>query len=351
MFRWLKNRPTSLSKRQRVQCRTTLERLEARECLSTAVSLVGNSLNIVGDAAANNVAVVLRDGVNDISVTADNVNRHFSSLQVQNMNVDLKGGDDKLFMQLGNDNDPSAFMFDPKNIVVNLGDGADSAQFWFGGLGLPNRVISTNVNITVNAGAGNDELIANFGEMQHGTLNLTALMGTGDDNAFAGVWGNIDTGATVKLNLQGQDGNDTLNTWETYNGGYDNVNIAPGALFDINVNGGAGNDQLNMTYGGNVRGNLQIRQDGGIGNDSIKGDLHLQWPSTGAVDAVFSGGDGRDGLEMDLYGSASVLRALIDGGAGFDRATSVGNVQIINANELIWPIGTTTGTIATFALR
>ncbi len=41
---------------------------------------------------------------------------------------------------------------------------------------------------------------------------------------------------------------------------------------------------------------------------------------------------------MDLYGQATTTRALIDGGSGFDRATKTGNVQIINANELVFPV-------------
>jgi hypothetical protein len=124
------------------------------------------------------------------------------------------------------------------------------------------------------------------------------------------------------------------------------VNIAPGGLLDINVGGGAGNDTMNMTYGGTVLGKLQIRQDGGAGNDNISGDLHLQPGSTGAVDAIFSGGDDRDTLRMEVYGFASAQRTLIDGGAGWDHASSVGNVQIINANDYPVVVGTTTGTLS-----
>jgi hypothetical protein len=320
--------------------RLTIQPLENRECMSTTVILAGHTLNIVGDDSANNVAVVFRDNINDIEVQADGVTQHFSSIQVKTMNINLKGGDDQLTMQLGAFGDASAALFDAKNISINLGDGNDSAQIWFGGLDMPNRVITANLNMTVNGGAGNDEVTGNFGEMQHGTLNFKVLGGAGDDNAFAGLWGNIDTGATVHFNLQGQDGNDTLNTYETYNSGYDHVNIAAGALLDINVNGGAGDDQMYMTYGGTVLGNLRVRQDGGDGNDRVRGELHIADGSTGVMDAVYMGSAGRDVLRMELYGEARVSRALIDGGSGFDFATKVGDVAIIHSNELVLPIVT-----------
>ncbi len=277
MLRRAKNRATTSAKQHP---RLAVEPLESRECMSTTVGLTGHTLNIVGDNTANNVTVVFRDNVNDLLVQADGVESHFSSIQVRNINISLKGGDDQLIMQLGEFGDPSAALFDAKTVAINLGDGDDTAQIWFGGLDMPNRVISTNLNITVNGGAGHDEVTGNFGEMQYGTLKFNVLSGAGDDNSFAGLWGNIDTGAKVYFNLQGQDGNDQLNTWETYNGGYDRINVAAGALLDINVNGGAGNDQLNMTYGGTILGKLRIRNDGGAGNDQVHGDLHVQAGST-----------------------------------------------------------------------
>ncbi|HWG43779.1 MAG TPA: hypothetical protein VN688_13465 [Gemmataceae bacterium] len=346
------------SQRQRAPFRPAVEELETRQCPSATVGLVGNTLNITGDNSNDTVKVFLRDNVNDIQVMSNPIvlnlgmySRtiwhvdHFNSAQVQNININLQGGDDNLTVEEGLDSDASAVLFNPKNISINLGDGANQALLLFGGLEVPNRVISTNLNINVIGGAGADDVTAHFGRVQSGAVNYSAFLGGGDDSGFAGVWGNIDTGASLKIDLEGQDGNDNLYTFETYNGNYDQVNIAAGALLDINVNGGAGNDTMNMTYGGTVLGKLRIRQDGGSGNDSISGDLHLQPGSTGAVDAVYSGDDGWDGLRMEVYGSASAQRALIDGGTGWDRATSVGDVQIINANEFPVVVAPTAGTL------
>ena len=347
---------------QRAKVRPAIEELETRQCPSATVGLVGNTLNITGNDSADTVKVFLRDNVNDIQVMYNPVTidfggytrtiwqiNHFSSTQVQNININLNGGDDNLTVEAGLDSDASAVLFDPKNIAINLGEGSNEALLLFGGLNLPNRVISTNLNVTVTGGSGIDDVTAHFGRVQSGVVNYNAFLGAGDDSGFAGVWGPIDTGAALHINLQGQDGNDSLFGFETYNstvGSYDQVNIAPGGLLDINVGGGAGNDTMNMTYGGTVLGKLQIRQDGGAGNDNISGDLHLQPGSTGAVDAIFSGGDDRDTLRMEVYGFASAQRTLIDGGAGWDHASSVGNVQIINANDYPVVVGTTTGTLS-----
>jgi hypothetical protein len=346
---------TPLGQRHRAYFRPTIEGLETRDCPSTTVGLVGNTLNIVGDNSADNVQVTLRDNINDIQVKSNPVTitlpgggkltnwqfNHFSSTQVQNININLNGGDDNLRMQMGDPVDPftgggdhSGVLFDPKNISINLGEGANQTILRFGGLDFPNRVISTNLNVTVTSGSGKDDVIASFGEVQSGTVNFNAFLGGGDDYGGVDAFGNIDTGAALHINLQGQDGNDNLQTREDINHGYNTVDIAAGALLDINVGGGAGNDTLYTEYGGAVLGKLRIRQDGGDGLDGISGKLHLpQTGSTGAVDTVFMGGSGFDILHMEVYGQASAQRALIDGGGSFDFATSVGDVQIINANE------------------
>lgn len=358
MFRFFKDSPASTVKRHASKSRLAVEGLESRALMSATVSLVGHTLTITGDNGVDTVSVTFRDTVDDIEVDSNPLTftlpngrtvtkfqaDHFSSSQVRNINIDLKGGDDNLSMSLGNvyapevglNGDSAMTLFDAKTMVINLGDGNDEADLHFGGsvAGFANRYIAANLNITVNAGAGNDTVNANFGELQHGTLTYKANLGAGDDHGFAGVWGSIDAGTAAHINLQGQDGNDTLGTFETYASNYDTVNIAAGALLDISVSGGAGNDSLGLTYGGNVLGKLKIREDGGDGSDTIGGDIHLAGVSTGVVDVVYTGDNGTDYMSMELYGAATSTRALIDGGGGIDWATGVGNVQIIHANEL-----------------
>src|SRR5205085_229725 len=107
------------------------------------------------------------------------------------------------------------------------------------------------------------------------TLSYNVLLGSGNDEGFAGLWGSVDGGATVKIGLHGEAGNDSLNVFATYVTGYDQVNIGFGGLLDIGLNGGDGNDHLNTTYGGIDRGTLRVREDGAAGNDQVSADIHL----------------------------------------------------------------------------
>ena len=102
MFHWLKNRAAAPGGRRRERSRLGVEALETRDCPSTTVALAGNTLNIVGDASADQVQIFLRDNVGDIQVMSNprqiispfggsltiwQIN-HFSSLQVQNIAIE-----------------------------------------------------------------------------------------------------------------------------------------------------------------------------------------------------------------------------------------------------------------------
>jgi hypothetical protein len=327
--------------KRKAKKRTTrlgVEALDRRDTPSTGVALSGNVLNIVGDDAANAVQIAVIDATNQVRVQADGHTFTFASDQVHKINVNLKGGDDDLQVQLGAGGESAVTMTRAKTFDVNLGDGNDSARFTFGGLGLANRVIAAPLAITVHAGNGDDYVVGNFGEVRS-ALTYKALMGAANDEAFGGLWGKVGPGAAVKFDLHGEAGNDTLNTFATYVNDYDQVDIAFGATLDIGLSGGDGNDHLGTTYGGFDRGTLRVREDGGAGNDQVQADIHLNTikflPSFGTADVVLRGGSGFDNMELDVTGRAATHRFLIDGGTGFDRAKGTPNVEIINANELI----------------
>ena len=327
--------------KRRATARLAVEGLDRRDNPSTAVALSGSTLNIVGDNGANSVQVALIDATNQVRVTADGHSFTFASDQVQAINIDLKGGNDDLTVQLGTGGEPAVTLTRAKAINVNLGDGDDSANFFFGGLGVPGRVIAADLNVTVHAGAGNDSVIGNFGETR-AALTFNGFMGTGDDASFVNLWGPIGNGAAVKIGLHGEAGNDSMGVFATYVNGYDQVNIGGGGLLDIGLNGGDGNDKLDTTYGGIDRGTLRVREDGAAGNDKVTAEIHLVRPPftlfpTGVSDVVLRGGSGFDNLELDVFGKAHKFRALIDGGSGFDHAKGTDNVQIVNANELHLP--------------
>jgi hypothetical protein len=328
---------------KRPTTRLSVESLDRRDNPSTTVALSGHTLNIIGDNGANSVQIALVDATNQVLVHADGHDFQFASSQVQNVNVNLKGGDDSLSVQLGLGNESAVSLTQAKSFAINLGDGADSAQFFFGGLNVPGRVIAANLGIVVHAGNGDDSVIGNFGETK-ASLTFQTFMGAGNDESFGGLWGKLDAGAAVKLDFHGETGNDSLNTFATFVNDYDQVDIDGGASLDIGLNGGDGNDTINTTYGGTDHGKLKVREDGGNGNDHVTADIHLIQPRlilfpVGESDVVLRGGSGFDGLELDVYGRAAKFRAQIDGGSGIDHAKGTSNVQIINANELSGVIG------------
>src|SRR5262245_22867547 len=77
------------------QVRPGVEGLESRWCPATTVGLVnGNTVTIRGDDAVNQVAIIQDDSVNTVTVLADGQAHVFTSSQVLQFDVDLKGGDD-----------------------------------------------------------------------------------------------------------------------------------------------------------------------------------------------------------------------------------------------------------------
>jgi hypothetical protein len=327
--------------KRRATTRLGVEALDRRDNPSTGVTLSGTTLNIVGDNGANSVQVAIVDATDQVLVTADGHSFAFASDQVQAININLKGGNDDLTVQLGTGIEPAVSLTRAKAMNVSLGDGDDSANFVFGGLGVSGRVIAADLNVTVHAGAGTDSVIGNFGETK-AALTFNTFMGTGDDASFLNLWGPIDAGAAVKIGMHGEAGNDSMGVFATYVNDYDQLNIGAGALLDIGLNGGDGNDRLDTTYGGIDRGTLRVREDGAAGNDKVTAEIHLVRPPftlfpIGVSDVVLRGGSGFDNLELDVFGKAHKFRAEIDGGTGFDHATGTSNVQIINANELIVP--------------
>lgn len=335
--------------RRRPTPRLGVEALDRRDNPSTGVALSGTTLNIIGDNGANSVQVAIVDATDQVLVKADGQSFAFASDQVQAININLKGGNDDLTVQLGTGAEPAVSLTRAKAIAVSLGDGDDSANFVFGGLGVSGRVIAANLNVTVHAGAGNDSVIGNFGETK-GALTFNTFMGTGDDQSFLNLWGPIDAGAAVKIGMHGEAGNDSMGVFATYVNDYDQLNIGAGALLDIGLNGGDGNDRLDTTYGGIDRGTLRVREDGAAGNDKVTAEIHLVRPPftlfpIGTSDVVLRGGSGFDNLELDVFGKAHKFRAEIDGGTGFDHAAGTSNVQIINANELHLPPFTPPGGI------
>jgi hypothetical protein len=306
-----------------------VEVLENRTCMSCVVTTTdgGHTLVITGDGSANNVAIEVNDVANTLTVTCDGESSTYTSSSITKLMVDLKGGNDNLWMGLA----PGSHNAFTKKAIITLGAGDDTAtlDFWHG-IG-EDVLLQGSLDIEVYGNSGADVLDADFGHKHGGSLKLYASLGAGEDQAFARMWGDITGGADVLFDLRGGSDNDLLNTWNTYDNAesaYGAIDITHDSSFTINLKGGSGADQLFGTYAGELDGDLVIRMAGGDGNDTIKmaqsdnGGIHLADGSSGSVDAIFTGGTGNDymavTLNEDPNGNVDLLNALMDGGSGFD---------------------------------
>lgn len=345
MFRSLFNL-FSPAPRSRVknQPRLQLETLEDRMTPSCVVftSNAGTTLNIVGDNADNDVAIVQNDNLNTLSVMCDGVPHSFSSTGITKINVDLKGGNDDFWYGLANGTN---FKF-AKQVDLKLGADNDTATFdMWQGIGVP-CTVGSNLNIALDAGTGDDEVDADFGGKRGGILTFQANMNEGNDICRARMWGDLGAGAIVLFDLQGGIGNDTLSTWNTYDNAvssYGSIDIGAGCEFSISLKGGAGQDNLYLTYAGKVNGHLHIIVDGGADTDMLSackadgGGIYVQPGSTGHVDAKFLGGAGDDEIKLEVLdnsGGSALVSALGDGGIGIDHLSRSLNVSSLN-NEWV----------------
>lgn len=309
--------------------RLGIEALEDRSCMSCIVSTTdgGHTLNITGDGAANDVQIAIDDVANTLTVICDGQMSNYTSSAITKIKVDLKGGDDIFWMGLA----PGSHNAFTKKAIITLGAGDDTANldFWHG-IDQP-ALLQGSLDIEVYGYSGADVLDADFGWKHGGSLTLYASMGSGDDQAFARMWGDITGGADVNFDLHGGAGNDLLSTWNTYDNAehsYGAIDVTHDSSFTINLVGDAGNDQLNGLYAGELDGDLVIRMDGGKGNDSITmaqsagGGIYLAAGSHGTVDAIFTGGADNDymavTMKIDANSNVNIVNALMNGGAGYD---------------------------------
>src|SRR5262245_31224530 len=106
-----------------------LEALESRTC-PTTVRLIGDTLRILGDQAANNVRIVQNLDNDTIKVTYDRAGgmktQTFAATQIVALNVNLKGGDDHLQYKMQTKLDQQL------SLKIDLGTGKDDARLNFG---------------------------------------------------------------------------------------------------------------------------------------------------------------------------------------------------------------------------
>lgn len=326
----------------------SMEGLEARWCPSATVGLQNGILTITGDDNANIVQIVQNDNQNKLTVIADGVQTDFASDQVLKVVANLKGGDDLLTYQLGGGSDFKK----AKDIQIDLGAGNDRANLDFASNGAGGQAeIEKNLNINVLGQAGNDQLDAFFGKVENVAVNLTGNMGFGDDKFFAELKGDLDFAAKVKIDME--DVNNVVLPIGGLNrvvllGGNDqfrvkadaDVDIDDNAALDVTLKGFDGIDNLSVTTRGEVDGQLKVLLDGEDGGDLVLADITLDAGSDGTVDAKVLGGNDNDIVALRIIdnsnGQASLVQALLDGGAGDnDGCVKTANVLDINCEVVV----------------
>ncbi len=305
---------------------TGFEQLEDRRLNAVTAELLNGALIITGDDQANLVAIERRnyvrsitgafglitgfEQVNDIVVRAKDAYSRFAAMDVNQIQVDLKGGDDVLGYEsgakLGGYGSPTAMFLD-KPATLSLGEGNDRCSLAFGS-------VFSNVFIDVIAGDGDDSLQARFGTVD-GPLAVTASMGSGNDRATMELVGDIREAATFRL--FGDGGNDDLELLATRS--YTNRRGAwldPGSVLNVHLSGGAGDDSLYFDYRGILGGQISLQVSGEAGEDRAWASLSLQAGSGGSLHARVWDGDSDDWFTVRLHelsGRAKVEFEVISG--------------------------------------
>jgi len=316
--------------RQGAAFRPRLERLERRDCPSCTVFQKEETLVILGDEGANQIAIAdTREG--DIVVTCDVGDPHrFSGVN----RIDLRtlGGDDEITATFNNPPDP-VFHF-----RADLGAGNDrlSISGFDPQPDPPLRLLSFDIH----AGGGDDEIAARF-SCPSDHFHFRADLGGGDDRLsisgfdpqpdppLASVEFDIRAGAgddEVLFDLGGAEINGRFLV--SAHGGLGNDRLSFGAIIPcvlpegelrIALDGGAGDDLIDVAMAGlEIEGGLlALEVHGGIGNDHlIVGIVPCVLPESEARIGIF-GGAGDDLIEMSLTGLENEGRLLLEAAGGF----------------------------------
>lgn len=184
---------------------------------------------------------------------------------------------------------------DKDNLVIKAGDGNDTVTVGKG----------VTVKLTIDGGDGNDNLQGGDGDdtITGGKGNDTIEAGAGDDTVDGGDGRDYINGSKGKDKLAGGNGNDVIyggDDADTIDGG-DGDDYLEGSKGNDTLTGGAGNDVLS----------------GGIGDDTLKG---------GDGNDVIYAGEGKD----DIYGEKGSNKIFSQTGDADDsKAKGVKNTVIV----------------------
>lgn len=293
-----------------------LEQLERRDCPSCTVFQKEQTLFILGDEAANQIAIAdTREG--GIAVSCDRgETERFTG--VNRIELRTQGGDDEI---------TATFQTPPEPVFefrAQLGAGNDRLSI--SGFDPQPDPPLRSVEFDIRAGEGDDTIAATFACPADPTnFHFSADLGAGNDRLDIN-WFDPQPdppGRAVRFDIAGGEGNDDV----TFNMGGITIN----GQFVMNVNGGDGNDSWTMNLGDlMINGEFVMDASGGAGDDAliVRAILPCVSPE-GQVRFGLDGGAGNDRLGVLVNGagdedggSAQILGTLqldLHGGGGDDR--------------------------------
>ncbi|HMC66303.1 MAG TPA: hypothetical protein VKI65_15305, partial [Gemmataceae bacterium] len=203
-----------------------LEALEDRSCPSCTTNLVGNTLTVLGDQAANTIQltddgtgtikitcdggaeesfagvtnIVLRSGASGDTVTYELTGDRSGEL---NLDIALQQGADQFNANLN----ASLLAGAKLDITVNAGNGADTLNLTATNA---NVAAGAELGVTLNGNNAKDQTTFDFQGNIDGQLELRAEAGNGVDSIAADVAGDIAAGGKLVMFFGAGNGQDSI---------------------------------------------------------------------------------------------------------------------------------------------
>lgn len=274
--------------------RPRVETLEQRLCLSVTITTVaingGNELKIVGDAAADTINIT-DQGNGQVDVSGAAVG---SADNVKLIKVDMGDGQDVVNYTL------AAALTNSETINIKLGSGAGDTA-----------------NLDLSAGINGADL-------------RVGVQGTSGDDTIAATIGAVSAGAHVGIFFNGRDGSDTLSVNAA-------GNIDADSSLRVQLFGAKGEDTINTTFTGQILGRLSVASDGGRDSDTLLTEITADAGSTGKLRAFSRGGPGTDTVTLNVTDNSNAggestlerLHAVIFDPRALDTLVHTDNVKVI----------------------
>jgi hypothetical protein len=228
------------------------------------------------------------------------------------------------------------------NVDIAVGAGDQSVQ-----VELLGDISNSTVHALVNGGEdarGHDNVSYTVsGELSHDALvDIGMALHAGDDAGtvtFSQSTFAVRDTSRIFTTIDGGTGNDTLH----YSGDGASRAIPVEGLADGLIFGQEGNDRITADFSAlnalDLTGTFRVHAEGGKGNDVIDAGVSNTRDSIGSYDIMLKGNSGDDmlslfnddptgGILYDAYGFD-----LIDGGKGFDLATTMGSFIDVRKTE------------------